>query len=66
MKTRIIQDDPQPAEPRMPNPEGAAATPQEPDSQRLLRHRHALVDRLRTARSRARSGANDEHHDQRP
>jgi hypothetical protein len=66
MKTRIIQDEPEPAEPRMPNREGAAATPQEQDSQRLLRHRHALVDRLRTALSRARSGVNDADHDQRP
>jgi len=64
MKTRIIQDELETAEPRMP--EGARAEPQEPGRRRLFRHRHALVDYLRTARSRARSGANDEHHDQRP
>jgi D-alanyl-D-alanine carboxypeptidase len=57
MKTRIIQDEPEPAEPELRD--GSEATQREPNSGRLLRLRHELARRLRIAGSHA----GDQHHD---
>jgi len=61
MKTRIIQDNPEPTESLAR--EGPEAAPQEPDDRPVHRLRRALTDRPRTPWSGGSGGVDHEHGD---